>query len=62
MVYYPRLVEACIEFKIHSRKISAVHEKQQFFVTQDMESCPIVNGYTVVRDETNGQYYCLKEG
>ena len=53
IAYYPRLVEACIEFKIYSKTMIAEHEKVPFEVTPEIASCAIAGGWTVEK-HSNG--------
>ena len=58
--YYPLLIECAIDFKIESRKILAARSGQEPEITEDVETCTVAEGYTIVKH--NNKFFCLKEG
>ena len=58
MEYYPSLVEACIEFKIESRRVIALSREEDYTIEKDHEKCDISSLYRLVKDKTSGYIYC----
>ena len=48
--YYPSLVEACIEFKVYSRKVIAQSREEEYYSERDHEKCDISSLYRLVKD------------
>ena len=58
--YYPNLVEACIEFKIHSKTLIAKHSKKKYVPNQADQSCAHSSLFKLAKDPDTGFIYCLK--
>ena len=74
MEYYPTLIEAAVEFRIHSRILLAQREGTQLLfllilivgksyeIQPEHETVPMAKGYFIQKDPRTGQYYALKGG
>lgn len=62
MEYYPTLIEAAVEFRIHSRILLAQREGKSYEIQPEHETVPMAKGYFIQKDPRTGQYYALKGG
>jgi hypothetical protein len=58
--YYPNLVEAAIEFKIHSRQLIAKHNKKKYVPNQNDQTCLHSGEFKLEKDPETGFIYCVK--
>ncbi len=57
MEYYPTLLEACVTFRVYSRKIIAMMNNQEYIIDPSHETIPMADGFRLVKDR--GEYYVL---
>lgn len=50
MEYYPTLIEACVTFRIYSRKVIAEMGGKIYEINPNDETIPMADGYRIVKD------------
>ena len=59
--YYPNLIEAVIEFKLHSRQIIADNKNKKYDVRPEHQTTHHSKQFNLKKDPSTGYVYCLKK-